>query len=218
VLSKVMNNHNLVNDHSTVLGCGYISITAHVIYDPAVFVNETEYHTRTGKRVSNLQQQVEEPYLYLLAVSSSSGSGLIMDCCLLELLEPLCTSSGIQISDTLSFFLGEWGMKHPDIRDASALSMLVSLHDQHHLDASIGVPTKCPQVVPMVFTPSTSILDTSMEVPATSATKYPVTGIATPAQHPWVVQELSTPSTSILDCTPVLYPIETPLNFQDLCQ
>ena len=49
-----------------------------------------------------------------------------------------------------------------------------------------------------------------MEVPVTSATTYPVTGIATPAQHPWVVPEVSTPSTSILDCTPVLYPIETP--------
>jgi len=110
------------------------------------------------------------------------------------------------------------GIKHSDTLDASALSMLASLHDQHHLDASIDVPTKCPQVVPMVFTPSSSILDTSMEVPVKSATKYPVTGIATPAQHPWVVPELSTPSTSILDCTPVLYPTETPLNFQDLCQ
>ena len=49
-----------------------------------------------------------------------------------------------------------------------------------------------------------------MEVPVTSATTYPVTGIATPAQHPWVVPEVSTPSTSILDCTPVLHPIETP--------
>ena len=80
-----------------------------------MFVNETEYHTRTGKRVSNLQQQVEEPDLYLIAVSSSSGSGLILDCldCLLELSEPLCTSSGIQISDTLRFFLGEWGDETP---------------------------------------------------------------------------------------------------------
>jgi len=183
-------------------------------------VNETEYYTRTGKRVSNLQQQAKEPDLYLLTVSSSSGSGLILDCldCLLELSEPLCTSSGIQISDILRFFLGEWGMKHPDTRDASALSMLASLHDQHHLDASMDVPTKCPRVVPMVFTPSTSILDTSMEVPVTSATKCPVTGIAAPAQHPWVVLEVSTPSTSILDCTPILYPIETPPNFQDLCQ
>jgi len=119
---------------------------AHVVHDPAVFVNETEYHTRTGKRVSNLQQQVEEPDLYLLAASSSSGSGLILNCldCLLELSEPLCTCSGIQISGTLKFFLGEWGVKHPTW-DASALSILVSLHDQHHLDASMDVPTKCPR-------------------------------------------------------------------------
>ena len=82
----------------TVLGCEYIFITAHVVYDPTVFVNETEYHTRTGKRVSNLQQQVEEPDLYLLAVSSSSGSGLILDCldCLLELSEPLCTTQAFR--------------------------------------------------------------------------------------------------------------------------
>jgi len=52
----------------------WVLITAHVVYNPAVFVNETEYYTRTGNRVSNLQQQVEEPDLHLLAVSSSSGS------------------------------------------------------------------------------------------------------------------------------------------------
>ena len=72
-------------------------------------MNETVYHTRTGKRVFNLQQQVEEPDLHLLAVSSSSGGdqlGLIPDRldCLLELSEPL---SGIQISDTLRYFLSD---------------------------------------------------------------------------------------------------------------
>ena len=86
---------------------------AHVVYDPAVFVNETVYHTRTGKRVSNLQQQVKEPDLYLLAVSSYSGSdqfGLILGRldCLLELSEPLCTSSAILISDTLRYFLSDY--------------------------------------------------------------------------------------------------------------
>ena len=58
---------------------------------------------------SNLHQQVKEPDLHLLAVSLSSGSdqlGLIPDRlgCLLELSEPL---SGIQVSDTLRFFLGD---------------------------------------------------------------------------------------------------------------
>ena len=62
------------------------------------------------------------------------------------------------------------GIKHSDAQDASALSMLGSLHDQHHLDASmyvpvtsgfscpltgIATPTKCPRVVPMVSMPST---------------------------------------------------------------
>jgi len=123
------------------------------------------------------------------------------------------------------------GMKHSDTQDASALSMLGSLHNQHHLDSSMDVPvtsgfncpltdiatpTKRPRVVPMVSTPSTSILDTSVEVPVTSATKDPVTGIATPAKHPWVVPEVSTSSTSILDCTPVLHSIQTPTNLPRL--
>ena len=79
------------------------------------------------------------------------------------------------------------GMKHSNAQDASALSMLGSLHDQHHLDALMYVPvtsafncpltgiatsTKHPRVVPMVSMPSASILDTSMEVPVISATKY----------------------------------------------
>ena len=55
-----------------------------------------------------------------------------------------------------------------------------------------------------------------MEVPVKSATKYPVTSIATPAKHPWVVLEVLTPSTSILDCTPVLHSIESPTNLPRL--
>jgi len=82
-------------------------------------------------------------------------------------------------------------MKHSDTQDASVLSMLGSLHSQHHLDAST-------------------------DVPVTSGFNCPLTGIATPAKHPWVVPEVSTPSTSILDCTPVLYPIEPLPNFQRL--
>ena len=47
--------------------------------------------------------------------------------------------------------------------DVSALSTLGSLHDQHHLDAS-------------------------MEVPITSGSNCPLTGIATPVKRPYLVE------------------------------
>ena len=113
-------------------------------------MNATEYHTRTGKRVSNLQQQVEEPDLYLLAVSSYSGSdqfGLILGRldCLLELSEPLCTSSGIQISDTLRFFLGD----HP----AQQFERGTQQGGRYNVDI-VDVPTHVWVTLHMYFTVS----------------------------------------------------------------
>ena len=60
------------HDHSTVLGCGYVLVTVQVVYDRAVFMSESEYHVATGKVSSNLQQLIEEPELYHVALSSSS--------------------------------------------------------------------------------------------------------------------------------------------------
>ena len=60
------------HDHSTILGCGYVLVTVQVVYNRAVFMSESEYYAATGNVSSNLQQLIEEPELYLVALSSSS--------------------------------------------------------------------------------------------------------------------------------------------------
>ncbi len=100
------------HDHSSILGQGYILMTMHVVNDLAVFMSESEYLPVTGKVVTNLQQLVEEPELYIFALSSSSPSDQLAtipdrvdDLC--ELSEGVSTSSDIEVFDTLRFFVGD---------------------------------------------------------------------------------------------------------------
>ena len=51
------------HDHATILGHGYILMTVHVIYDAAVFMQD---------KAHNIQTIVEEPYIYLFALNSST--------------------------------------------------------------------------------------------------------------------------------------------------
>ena len=99
------------HDHATILGRGFIMITIHVIFDKAVFLTSTEYKEATGEEV-NVQAEVEQPEVYLLAMGTSSiedQASLISDRidCLQDLSLPLAASSGIQIVDTLRFFTGD---------------------------------------------------------------------------------------------------------------
>ena len=54
------------------MGHGYILITVQVVYDLAVFMTESEYLATSGEAVSNLQQLIEEPKLYIVTLPSSS--------------------------------------------------------------------------------------------------------------------------------------------------
>ena len=59
------------HDHATILGRGFLMITVHVLYDKGVFLTSKEYKDRTGEKV-NVQAEVEQPEIYLLAMGSSS--------------------------------------------------------------------------------------------------------------------------------------------------
>ena len=83
-----------------------------VIYDPIVFFTDDEYTNQTGQSVSNLQEVIEEPLIYMIAPSSSSPDeqlALVPErCeCLQQLSQPIISQSGIQVSDCLSFFCGD---------------------------------------------------------------------------------------------------------------
>lgn len=59
------------HDHGTILGLGCIILTAHVVYDPAVFYTQTEFEARHGK-CQSIQSIVEQPVIHLMGAGSSS--------------------------------------------------------------------------------------------------------------------------------------------------
>ena len=56
------------HDHSTVLGKGYILITAKVLYDTAVCKTQSEIQEELGRTTPNLQSLIEEPEVHMLAM------------------------------------------------------------------------------------------------------------------------------------------------------
>jgi len=100
------------HDHATILGSGYILITVTVLYDPLVFMNDAEYMAKTGKRICNIQQVVEEPHIHMIAVGSLSvfdQLAIIGDRvdCLYELPTKIKSTKGMEVSDHLCFFAGD---------------------------------------------------------------------------------------------------------------
>ena len=96
----------LWHDHATILGHGYIMVTIHTVYDPAVYLTEMP------KGTASILTTVEEPHLYLIALNSSSiedQATIIHDrvSCLPDLNESLVTESGIAVHDVLRFFTGD---------------------------------------------------------------------------------------------------------------
>ncbi len=96
------------HDHSSILGRGYILLTAKILYDPAVFRSKTD---TTGK-INDIQAFIEEPEISILAISSSTiedQAALIGDRvdCMIELSTEVTTQSGIPITDRLMFFYGD---------------------------------------------------------------------------------------------------------------
>jgi len=103
----------LWHDHSTILKQGYILFAVWVVYDPAVFLSESEYYHKTKIAVKNIQTIVEQPKIYMIAPCTSSPSdqlSLTVDRieCLHELSEkPVSASNGITLKDTMRFFCGD---------------------------------------------------------------------------------------------------------------
>ena len=105
------------HDHATILKMGFVMITVHVMYDPAVFYTDEEYQQLHAGVDVNIQAEVEQPEIHLLAFGSSSvedQAALIGDrnSCLQELSQPVRTETGIEINDTLRFFTGD----HPAVQ------------------------------------------------------------------------------------------------------
>ena len=94
------------HDHATMLGRGYIMMTVHTIFDPAVFDSTREDDKDT------VQTLVEEAYMYMFGLNSSSiedQATLIVDRvdCLEEMDEPLIASNGVPVTDIIRFFVGD---------------------------------------------------------------------------------------------------------------
>ena len=93
------------HDHSTILGRGYILLTAKILYDSAVF-------KRSIPNAQSIQAYVEEPEISIIAMSSSTihdQAALISDRvnCIQDMSVVLNTSKGIPINDRLAFFYGD---------------------------------------------------------------------------------------------------------------
>lgn len=89
----------------TILGKGYILLTAKILYDSAVFKSKMA-------NIQSVQAYIEEPDISIIAMSSSSihdQAALISDrvSCIKDMSEVLYTSKGIPINDKLAFFYGD---------------------------------------------------------------------------------------------------------------
>ena len=115
LLKQLQRSRTLVlwHDHSTILGSGYLLMTIHTLYDPAVFLQTVEYERFTGKNCAkSIQDVVEEPELYILCMSSSSLSDQLATIgdrldCLPSLEQPIYSSNNIPIYDSLKLFIGD---------------------------------------------------------------------------------------------------------------
>ena len=94
------------HDHATILKMGFIMITVHTLYDPAVFLTDEEYYWQKNPHHQGicLQSEIEQPEIYLLSLGGSSvedQSALIGDGidCLTNLKTPIDAGNGIMTND-----------------------------------------------------------------------------------------------------------------------
>ena len=60
------------HDHATILKMGFVMVTVHIMYDPVVFYTDEEYQQLNPGADVNVQAEVEQPEIHLLALGSSS--------------------------------------------------------------------------------------------------------------------------------------------------
>ena len=115
LLKKLQRSRTLVlwHDHSMIVGSGYLLMTIHALYDPAVYLSTAEYERKSGRKCArSVQEIVEEPELYMLCMSSSSLSDQLSTIsdrldCFLDLSKPVNSSKNVPIHDSLMFFIGD---------------------------------------------------------------------------------------------------------------
>ena len=99
------------HDHATVLNSGFIMVTVHILYDDAVVLTNEEYHQEHHRNV-DIQSQIEQPEIYMLALGSPSiedQAALLPErvACLHDLSETITASNGVAVTDRLQFFIGD---------------------------------------------------------------------------------------------------------------
>ena len=90
------------HDHSTILCTGYILFAIWILYDLKVFISEEEYAASHKQQITNLQEIVEEPVVYMIAPSTSSPEYLLASVldrvdCLMELSKLIVSKCGVEI-------------------------------------------------------------------------------------------------------------------------
>lgn len=100
------------HDHATILKRSFMMVTVHVLYDPVVFYTEEEYQLLKPGADVDIQAEVEQPEIHLIAAGSSTiedQAALTGDrvSCLLDLSQPVRMDDGAEITDTLRFFTGD---------------------------------------------------------------------------------------------------------------
>ena len=70
--SQCTRSIGILHDHSTILHTGYILFATWILYHPMVFISEEEYAATYKQKITNLQEIVEEPVIYMIAPSTSS--------------------------------------------------------------------------------------------------------------------------------------------------
>ena len=96
------------------MGTGYVLVTIHVLYDEAVHLTDQEFQDKVGEAIHKgyVQHHIEEPYICIMAVSSSSKedqASLIPDRveCLSDLAQMITATNGVPVKDTIRFFKGD---------------------------------------------------------------------------------------------------------------
>ena len=114
LLSRYQRTRSLAlwHDHATLLGSGFIMVTVHVMYDPAIFLTNEEYLSQSEVTDISIQSEVEQPEIHMLCMGSSSiadQAALLGDRidCLITLSTPVAASNGVEIYDNLRFFTGD---------------------------------------------------------------------------------------------------------------
>ena len=100
------------HDHATILKMGFLMITIHTLYDPAVFLTDEEYKQKYPNHLPvSVQSEVEQPEVYMsLGRSSVEDQAAVVGVrtdCLHDLSLPLDAGNEIKVRDKLRYFTGD---------------------------------------------------------------------------------------------------------------